>query len=272
MEKKIDIIHELELQALKELKIFCDKNDIKFYLRGGSVMGAVKYSGFVPWDDDADIAIPRDQYNKLIELSKNQDWSDKFYIATYKSYDDLHCYFPRVLVKENVLNDYKLPTNNKMGLTIIDILPLDGAPNLFIFRIMYYLKVYFYRALAGVWTLDVKETVDMHDKKKRFLLKLLKLFRINKLYTQRHIYDKLDMIYSKNDYRKKRYIGTITGSLYLKEIFKNDVWGEGIEMKFEDTKFLVPQKYDFYLKKLYGKDYMTKTPSDKEKKDKNHIK
>lgn len=272
MKTNIELIHDLELQALTELKTFCDNNNIKFYLRGGSVMGAVKYNGFVPWDDDADIAVPRDQYNKLIKISQNTEWSKKFYISSYKYDKDMHCYFPRVLVKEKVLNDLKLPHNNKKGLTIIDILPLDGAPNFILFRLFYYLRIFYYRALAGVWTLDIKETVDMHDKKKRFILKALKFIGIKKLYKQFDIYEKLDKIYSKNDYKKKKYTGTITGSLYSKEIFKREIWGEGIPMKFGDAEFLVPDQYDFYLKKLYGNDYLTRTPSDVEKSNKNHIK
>lgn len=265
-------IQLLELEALKELKKFCDKNDIKFFLRGGSVMGAVKYSGFVPWDDDADIAIPRDQYNKLIELASKKDWSNNFYIASFKNNDEIHCYFARVLVKENTLKKYKLPKNNKLGLTVIDILPIDGTPNSFILRNIYYLKVYLLRALAGVHTLCIKETVDMHDSKKKLILKILKTIKIEKLYTQNQIYGKLDKLYTKNDYKKKKYIGTITGSLYKKEIFPKEYWGEGITKKFEDTEFLVPNEYDKYLKKLYGKDYMKTVPSDVKINEKKHIK
>ncbi len=268
----IEKIHELELEALKELKEFCDQHNIIFYLRGGSVMGAVKYSGFVPWDDDADIAVPRDQYNRLIELTKNNDWSEKFFIASYKYNDDIHCYFPRVLVKENVLNELKLPHNNKLGLTIIDILPLDGAPKNRIIRELYFLKIYLLRALAGVHTMDIKETVNMHDSKKETVLKVLRATKVHKLYTQKQIYDKLDHLYSKYDYKKCENIGTITGSLYKKEIFPREYWGTGEMKPFVDTSFLVPKEYDKYLKKLYGKDYLTTTPSIDKIEAKKHIK
>ncbi len=275
IDKEISItrkIQLLELEALKELKKFCDKNNIKFFLRGGSVMGAVKYNGFVPWDDDADIAIPRDQYDKLIELSHNTDWSDKFYIESFKYNNNMHCYFPRVLVKDKYLKKLKLPTNNELGLTIVDILPLDGAPNNYLLRQMYFAKVYLYRALAGVWTLSDKKTVDMHDSKKKMVLKILKLLKINKLYSQKSIYLKLDKLYKKYNYQKQKYIGTITGSLYRKEIFPREYWGNGKLLRFEDTSFLVPDEYDKYLKKLYGKNYLTTTPSDKEINFKQHIK
>ena len=269
---ELSTIQKIELEALKELKTFCQNNGISFFLRGGSVMGAIKYSGFVPWDDDADIAVPRDQYDKLIQLTKENEWSKKFYISSYKYEEKMHCYFPRVFLKEEYITLYNLPRNNEMGLTLVDILPLDGAPNNFFAREIYYLKVYAYRALAGVWTLSDKKTVNMHDKKKRFILKVLELFKVNKLYTQRNIYEKLDKLYKKYDYKTQKNIGTITGSLYKKEIFPSRYWGDGIWKSFEGEQFLVPKEYDDYLKKLYGNDYLTRTPSDKEKYFKKHIK
>ncbi len=265
-------IQSLELEALKELKSFCDKHQIKFFLRGGSVMGAIKYSGFVPWDDDADIAIPRDQYDKLISLCQTEEWSEKFYIASYHYNSEIHCYFPRVLVKNEVLEQLQLPKNNHLGLTIIDILPLDGAPKSRFARELYFFKVYVLRALAGVHTLSIKETVDMHDSKKRLVLKLLKFFHVDSLYSQDQIYHALDRLYKRYDYKTCKHIGTLTGSLYKKEIFPRDYWGEGVYHKFCDTEFLVPDEYDKYLQQLYGKDYMTTIPTEEKIAAKKHIK
>lgn len=265
-------IQLLELEALTELRIFCKKHDMDFFLRGGSVMGAVKYKGFVPWDDDVDIAVPRQYYDKLIELVSKEEWSSKFYLVSYKSDPEIHCYFPRVLVKENVRKELGLPINNKLGLTVIDVLPLDGAPKTDISRNIYFLKTYMYRALAGVWTMDIKETVDMHDSKKKLILKILKRFRINRLYSQVGIYEKLDKLYKKNSLEQSVYIGTITGSLYKKEIMDRKYWGNGVEMNFENQTFLVPELYDDYLKKLYGVNYMTYTPNIDQQNAKKHIK
>lgn len=262
----------LELEALTELREFCKKNGMDFFLRGGSVMGAVKYNGFVPWDDDVDIAVPRKYFDKLIELTSSHEWSDKFYLLSYKYNPEIHCYFPRVLVKENIRKEMGLPSNNKLGLTVIDVLPLDGAPNTRVERELYYILVYVCRALAGVWTMDIKETVDMHDAKKRAILKILKAIRINKLYTQTEMYNRLDALYRSHSLESSSYAGTITGSLYKKEIVRKEWWGKGIEMKFENQTFLVPEKYDEYLKKLYGDNYMTYTPDADQQEAKKHIK
>lgn len=272
MDDRLRQIQLLELEALTELRAFCKKHNIDFFLRGGSVMGAVKYHGFVPWDDDADIAVPRQQYNMLIELTNKFEWSQKFYVLSYKYNPEIHCYFPRILLKEEIRKQMGLPSNNKLGLTLVDILPIDGTPNSFLARSLYYFKVYLYRALAGVWTVDIKETVDMHDTKKRIILKILKKIGISRFYKQTDIYNKLDKLYSKHSIENSKYIGTITGSLYKKEILKKEYWGSGVEMKFENQSFLVPQNYDEYLKQLYGKNYMTVTPSPDQQYAKQHIK
>ncbi|MCD7892958.1 MAG: LicD family protein [Erysipelotrichaceae bacterium] len=261
----------LELEALTEFRQFCKKNNMDFILRGGSVMGAVKYKGFVPWDDDADVAIPRPDYDRLIEIA-NQDWSEKFYLLSYKQDPEIHCYFPRILVKENVRKELGLPTNNKLGLTVIDVFPLDGTPNSIIKRNFYYLHTYIYRAIAGVWTMDVKGTVNMHNSKQRFLLKVLKILGVNKLFTQVELYDKLDILYHKYPLENSNYIGTMTGSLYKKEIVKKSWYGNCIEMQFENQTFLIPENYDEYLKQYYGDNYMEYTPNPKEINARTHVK
>ncbi|OUZ17569.1 hypothetical protein A5868_002512 [Enterococcus sp. 12F9_DIV0723] len=157
---KLRELQLLELEALFELRQFCKKNNMDFFLRGGSVMGAVKYKGFVPWDDDADVAIPRKDYDDLIELASNREWSKKFNILSYKTNPEIHCYFPRVLLKEEIRIKMDLPKNNNLGLTVVDILPLDGTPNSKFVRNLYFFQIYIYRALAGVWTMGNNETVN----------------------------------------------------------------------------------------------------------------
>ncbi|WP_439818038.1 LicD family protein [Weissella paramesenteroides] len=266
MKNSLSEIQQLELEALKEIKLIAEKNDIKFFLRGGSVMGAVKYGGFIPWDDDMDIAVPRGQFEKLMELLKN-DWSDKFWLANYRNGDEIHAYFPRVLVKESFRKQKNLPTNNHLGFSIIDVLPLDGVPGTFLERKFYKYHVMILRGMGAVFTRDVKDTIVIHSKKKQFAIDLLGKLGVKHLYTQDKIYDKIDVVYRKNKLQGAKWVGTITGSLFDKEIFPADYFGEGVSLNFEDTEFLVPAKYDEYLKQLYGNNYAFEEPDHK----KSHI-
>ncbi len=264
---KLSKIQQLELDALKEISDLAKNEDIKFFLRGGSVMGAVKYQGFVPWDDDMDIALPRKDFEKLMKLLKG-DWSDRFWLANYRNGDEIHSYFPRVLVKEEYRLKEGLPQNNHLGFSIIDVLPLDGVPNTFIGRKWYKYHVMLLRGMGAVFTRDVKDTIVIHSKKKQLAIDLLGKFGIKHFYTQDKIYDKLDLIYKKNKLENSKWVGTITGSLFDKEMFPADFFGDGKMLPFENTSFLVPAKYDEYLKQLYGNNYANEEPNQK----KSHIK
>lgn len=265
-ESKLAFLQQLELEALTELKAYCDRHDIMFFLRGGSVMGAVKYSGFIPWDDDMDIAVPREGYDRLIALSEKEPFSERFTLESYHFNPDIHCYFPRVLLKEEYRKQYDLPKNNTMGLVLIDVLPLDGAPSGGIALKWYFFKVYAYRVLAALWTMDQKETVNMHSRKQNALLKVLRGLQIRRLYTQEGIYKRLDRLYRKYNWKKSKMAGTITGSLREKEIMPVSIWGNGVLHAFGAQEFFIPSEYDAYLKRLYGEDYMETLPSKEKRK------
>ncbi|WP_270330187.1 LicD family protein [Lapidilactobacillus dextrinicus] len=258
-------IQEIELQALKEIKKITDKHHIRFFLRGGSVMGAVKYHGFVPWDDDMDIAIPREDYQKFIKIF-SRDWSDIFWMASYLKNDDIHCYFPRIMVKEEAQKKLNLPRNNHLGFSIIDVLPLDYLPNTIFGRAKFIVKVALYRILGSTWTSDIKDTINLQKSWKRVIVFLVKQTKVSKRYSQNEIYDKLDKIYTKYS-PSSTWRGTVTGSGFQKEMFPKNYWGAGKLVPFEDTQFYIPDNYDKYLKKMYGKNYASKEPSYK----KSHI-
>jgi lipopolysaccharide cholinephosphotransferase len=255
------LIQDVELEALKEIQAICAKNGIKFYMRGGSVMGAIKYKGFIPWDDDMDIAIPRPDFEKFVSVF-SQDWSDKFWMASYRNGDQIHAYFPRILIKEKFRKSVNLPSNNHLGFSIIDVLPLDGVPSSAFGRKLFKYHVAAYRALGAVWTLDVKDTIMIHKAKRQRAIKLLASTGIKHLYSQNAVYRKLEHIYSKRPYTAA-WSGTITGSLFDKEMFPTRVWGAGKLVPFEDITVRVPSEFDMYLKQLYGKNYASYEPEDK---------
>lgn len=222
-------------------------------------MGAVKYKGFVPWDDDIDVAIPRKDYNKLISIMPEHLAEDCIFVS-YQRTVDAHCYFPRIVLEKKACEKMGLPQNNERGLVLIDILPLDGLPDSKIARKIHILKAYAYRVLASLWTLDVKDTVSMHGKKDS-ILKMLHFLGIHRLYKQDDIYRRLDKMYARSQLGVTDYCGVLAGSKLRKEVMPYSWWDKGTHGSFQELDVLIPKEYDLYLKQLFGSNYANYEPS-----------
>lgn len=120
----------------------------------------------------------------------------------------------------------------------------------------------FLRALGAVWTLDVKDTIMIHKPRRQRAIKFIKMLGVQHFYSQNDIYNRLERVYSKRDTNSK-WIGTITGSLFDRELFPKEVFGEGVLKQFESIKVRVPSQFDEYLKHLYGENYANEEPDDK---------
>ena len=255
-----------EIEALKTLIDFCNKNELTYFLRGGSVLGAVKYSGMIPWDDDIDVILPRRDYNKMIKIIPSE-W-ENFIFAHYSRRAEINCYFARLYLKEDRRNELNLPKNNAFGLVLLDILPIDGAPQNRISFICLKLRINFLRLLASVHTLDHKETVVKRKGIKKIIPELLNKLHVHKLYRQIDIYHKLEGIYSCYSYDTASLVGVFSGSKADKEVFPKKWLGNGAAHKFEEMTVQIPEQYDSYLKLLFDEDYMLKEPAENARKPK----
>lgn len=257
-------LQDLEYEALVKVDQVCKEKGIRYFLRGGSVLGAVKYHGFVPWDDDIDIALPRSDYEKLISVMP-YELDEKLLFVSYQKTENAHCYFPRIILNDSVREKMGFTKNNERGLVLIDILPLDGMPGSSIGFKIHIIKAYIYRILASLWTLDVKDTVSMHGGKKEALLKLLHALKIHKLYKQDDIYKKLDKLYSKYPYGETDKCGMLASSKLKKEIVPYSWWEDGTTGQFRELSIALPSDYDSYLKQLFGDNYATYEPPESER-------
>lgn len=253
-------IQDIEYDALVRLNEICKKNQLKFYLRGGSALGAVKYQGFVPWDDDIDIAFCREDYLKLITIMP-QFFGEYYQFVSYQKIENAHCYFPRVILTKKGCSENGILPNNERGFVLIDILPLDGMPDSYFLKKIHILKSYMYRALASLWTLDVKDTVNRRNGIGQRILKILHATKIYRLYKQDTVYRRMDKMFEKYPFGKMQYSGMMVSSKLEKEIVKSAWWGMGQEMNFRQISVQVPSNYDDYLKCLFGENYMEYEPA-----------
>jgi lipopolysaccharide cholinephosphotransferase len=239
------------LELIKVLHEVCTKNDIKYFIVGGTMLGAIRHHGFIPWDDDMDIGLPRNDYEKLISLPKSE-WPDFIHIKTPRNSEDLIFPYAKLMNKNTTLVESKL--DGIVGGVYVDIFPIDGVGNSdFQAKINYY-KVYkelvllYYNQYHGTQTSLLKRIVQLYARKQN----------LNKLYNS------LDRCLKNIKYEKNQLVGNLVGAWGMKEVMPKDYFGKPTLYPFEDISLYGPEKADLYLKTLYG-NYLQLPPLEKQK-------
>lgn len=257
MNETINLVHKKDLEIISTFIQICNKNKLNYYIIGGTFLGAVRHKGFIPWDDDMDIAMPREDYNKFINIFNEEN---NLKLLNY-NHDNNYKYYISRLCDMN----YEITENsgNKTNL-FVDIFPIDGFPKNNIIRKIHIFRILYHRMKLSFYYSD---TIDMNAKRslfERILIKIAKSIKFNKIIKPSKEKKKLDKILEKYSFYSSKYVGTIMGAYRQREIVPVEYFGKPTLYIFENMKLYGPEKYDLYLKHIYG-DYM-KLPSEEERR------
>lgn len=123
---QLRLLQRLEFQMLTHVLAICEKHNLTYYISGGTFLGAVRHQGFIPWDDDVDLALPREDYEKLIAVLPDE-LPAPLQVSTFRNQRGYHRLWAKV-------SDPRLLIKNGEGSSLasepcwIDVFPLDGAP------------------------------------------------------------------------------------------------------------------------------------------------
>ncbi len=258
MINKLSKLQQAELDIFKEFVCICNKNNLKYFIWGGSFLGAIRHKGFIPWDDDIDVAMPRPDFERFLEIAP-QLLSDKLFLSTYKRGRDHITLVAQVFNKNKdfVLNNAKKKIKTGAWL---DILVIDGAPNPGIKRLIFGVKYMYYRMINQFALFD--EVVNLNKKRpwyEKIAIKFAQITNIEKLLDPVKIGDHFHTLLKSNKYDSCEYIATFMGAKKMGEIMPKAYVGEGTLVSFEDMQVVGPKEFDLYLKHIYG-DYMKLPP------------
>ena len=244
----------LELEILDEIDRICSKNKLNYFLIAGSLIGAIRHKGFIPWDDDLDIAMPREDYEKFIEICK-RELNNRFFLdaseVSYKYY--------RLAAKIRINNTLYIQKDLKsykghQGIWV-DILPLDETNNKKKLKIQAYIK-----SLLEV-AIEYKCKVDISEKSlwKRFISILVSIFPLKflKIFQQ-----KVMTLDNKKNYNY--FVNLASKYSFKKQTFQKKDWMPAKKYFFENKKYNIPNNYDKILRSVYG-NYMEIPSKDKQK-------
>lgn len=255
------------LAIYADIAALCEKHDLTMMLCGGSCLGAVRHQGFIPWDDDLDLLMPRKDYDALIRLLEQGALGDDYEFDTPNPKKDAKNVFLKIYRKHTLNVDIysdNSPFPKGVG---IDIFALDAVPKTKFGQLV---KGFFANGLQFISIVvlyaqypseHLKEFMSMDpDMKRRYRIKCLlgKIFGIIPHRKWVWWYDQFVA-----DSREDRPLGIPTGRKYYNgEIFKREVYLPVQEAKFEGLKVYIPNKHDPYLRNLY-KEYMQLPPVEK---------
>lgn len=249
---------QVYLELMTELDRVCRENGLRYDLGGGSLLGAVRHGGFIPWDDDIDINMPRPDYERLLAMQ----CGGTLKLPEHRELvSDRNGTFPRHFARY-VRHDVKRVADRAEDWDCpyigIDIFPIDGVPeNDRKFRCQVWTIKQLRRfLLTSVEKPNTSRRGKLAAKIKncyRPILRAIGPFRLAKM---------LDRVCAWMDYETAEYVGGISGMYGRKEKWKKEDMLPQTEVPFEGKKFLAVANYAIYLSNLYG-DYMALPPEDK---------
>ena len=260
--KDLQIIQKNELIILKEIKRICEKHDLTYYLSSGTLLGAVRHNGFIPWDDDIDIEMPLPDYRKFIEFCKTE-LNPRFFLQNYKTDTNDHFAFTKIRMNNTAfIPGHHIKHHIHHGFWV-DIFPVVRAPKSKLLK------------KAAKTTVMISNYIQIGDfiranydefyaKLGKFGIKTVLLF--NKLPVSFKV--KFHSFLLKPVMRKPKHDRPLACLWVSLEFLPQNIYDELIDHKFEDENFKIPKRYDDYLTHLYG-DYM-KLPPENERQGHGH--
>lgn len=234
-----------EFEILKEVLGICEKLDIRCFLVCGTALGAVKYKGFIPWDDDIDISMYREDYEIFCEKAPEM-LSEKYFLQTYKT----DCNFPYIFAKvRDSETTYIEKSNSEINMhhgIYIDVFPLDGYPQDKKSAAALERK----KNILNLQRACVFKTNENYSLKSRAFLKLERILGWHR--RVHSIVGKIEKLISQWSVKDSEVIcnhGNWQGKL---EYAPKAQYGEGAVAEFEGIEVRVPEKYDEYLTQKYG--------------------
>lgn len=267
----LEELHEVELGALKAFVKLCNVHGLRYYAIGGTLLGAVRHKGFIPWDDDVDVAMPRKDYDRLIVLVKSGEAQEilgtDYRIESWQTDPNFKSYFAKMCatkieIQEQLLED----TTTRKGY-LIDIIPLDGTPDEELARKVYYAKAMGLRFLCG--TANVNTGIrTSRSKWEQVVLRVVRAMQLYRFMDVRKVYQRMDRLFMAQDAEQAEYAGTLTGAYKTREIVPREYFGESYDeyslWEFEGILLRGPKRCEEYLTHMFG-DYR-KLPPEQDRK------
>lgn len=252
--ENIEEVRKIELNILKEFDKFCRENNIRYVLTAGTLLGAVRHGGFIPWDDDIDIAVFRPDYEKLIALSEKLN--DNCAFLSFENDKYFSRLYARIVNKKYVSRDkyYSKRYTNYFG---IDVFPIEFVPKTGTDKFFKKLKI-----LRQMFIFSQSALFKGNGFLKAFIIKPIPII-LCKIIGRERIYKMFYKTVKSVDAAKSECSAVLTGVYGGKEILTNADYYDIVNIYFDVLETFTVKNYEKYLTNIFG-DY-NKLPPENER-------
>ena len=239
------------LFLLKYFDAFCRKNDIKYSLTGGTLLGAVRHGGFIPWDDDVDVFLTRPEYEKLVSTFKDDD---RYVLMCRENDSHFNYVYGRLIDTKTLIKSSPNTAGAGYGL-FLDVCVVDGLPNNNLLRWLH-IKYMCFLMKGRACTIQTLKPKDMSTIGRAHLF----IKKIIKHTTSTNFWNRLLWHSMRRwPFQKGKFVGNFTSQYGGNERLHRKVFDSYIDVPFEDGIFMACAGYQEYLRNIYG-DYLSLPP------------
>lgn len=257
IESNLKNIQSEQLKILIEFDRICRKNNINYQLFAGSLLGSVRHQGFIPWDDDIDVCMLRDDYERFLKICETE-LNQTYFLQTPKTDKNSMFSFTKIRKNNTVFKEAIIAELDMHHGIFIDIFPLDNiSPNTILGKSQLFVLTY----LRKIKKFKLKKKCSKSSSRLKSMVKYLIHYLIKPISIKN--FNCLEIRIAQLIKKGNGYVSHLsngeTNKIYMKYAMKKNQFENIIEGEFEEHQFFIPKNYDEVLEQLFG-DYMSFPP------------
>ena len=250
-------IQKTELELLLKYDAVCREKGLRYSLGGGTLLGAIRHRGFIPWDDDIDVMMPRPDYEAFLQICRTE--AVPFRLVTYETVEGYYGLFAKIWDPATVIQDEVMDVPYEIGVNM-DVFPIDGLGASEREALKIFKKTAWNREMlnAVLWKRYFR------SKTHSILVEPIRLtmFVLSRFTDPKKLLRQVDEENLKHPFEDAAYAGCVCGSYREQEIMTKETFENYIDTEYEGHSLKAIRNYDEYLTKHYG-DYMQLPPEEK---------